>query len=194
MVSLNLLLTSNLCSSIFEKLDTIGAAFVSSVLAMLQHFSSLLFLSPLILPVARSCTFELITCRVISLIHRCADLHGPNANHATDLFNALDRRYNDGPKPARDDITKWAALGDSFSAGPGAGCVAANDEGTCWRRLGSYAPQLNRSAMFQDSSPAGFGQPEVDFGACSGAKMPKVSERSYAPPTPLDPCYIFFKT
>lgn len=108
------------------------------------------------------------------------DLHGPNTNSAAELFNALDRRYNDGPKPARDDITKWAALGDSFSAGPGAGCFAANDEGKCWRRLGAYAPQLNQSAMFQDEKPEGFDQPEVDFGACSGAKMPKVSGGRFA--------------
>jgi hypothetical protein len=54
------------------------------------------------------------------------------------------------------------------------------DDAASWRRLGAYAPQLNQSAMFQDAKPEGFDQPEVDFGACSGAKMPKVSVRRLA--------------
>jgi lysophospholipase L1-like esterase len=51
-------------------------------------------------------------------------------------------------------------MGDSYSAGPGAGNPFTGDEGSCYRTFGSYGPQLRFD--FPET------QGTFDFTACSG--------------------------
>lgn len=63
----------------------------------------------------------------------------------------------------------WAALGDSFAAGIGAGETTGNSGG-CKRRVGSHAVQLTTSEHLRN----GFHIPPFTFLACSGAVIADV--------------------
>ncbi|KAM0425423.1 hypothetical protein ACHAPT_009480 [Fusarium lateritium] len=58
----------------------------------------------------------------------------------------------------------WAAIGDSFSAGPGAGDRYHDSGGDCYRTIGSYPAQL------EDDFPVPDGK--LQFRSCTGAKVP----------------------
>ena len=57
----------------------------------------------------------------------------------------------------------WYALGDSYTAGPGAGDLDPSDQGDCVRSVGSYGPQLQSDWIYTDEN-------ELNFLACTGAK------------------------
>jgi len=65
---------------------------------------------------------------------------------------------------------RWSALGDSYTAGPGAGQFDPSDDGKCARSNGSYAPQLQKDWPYS-------GDRVFNFTACSGAKTPQVLEK-----------------
>lgn len=56
----------------------------------------------------------------------------------------------------------WYALGDSYTAGPGAGDEHPSNEGECFRSTGSYAPQLQADWIYS-------GENQLNFLACTGA-------------------------
>ena len=86
---------------------------------------------------------------------------GPDAEIVDDLA----RRYNHAPIPGKDPVYIWAAIGDSFSAGPGAGQpYPDSDKEACRRRTGAYAPQMERSNLFTQS----YNNPHFDFRSCTG--------------------------
>lgn len=58
----------------------------------------------------------------------------------------------------------WVALGDSFSAGPGAGAKYADGGGDCFRRVGSYPAQLSQKFPFEGN--------DMQFYSCTRAKVP----------------------
>lgn len=62
---------------------------------------------------------------------------------------------------------RWAAIGDSYTAGPGAGDPDPSNEGKCMRSTGSYAPQLQTDWPYT-------GDHEIKFLACTAAKTPQV--------------------
>jgi lysophospholipase L1-like esterase len=62
------------------------------------------------------------------------------------------------------DVGVYAALGDSFSAGPSAG-DAYDDNDTCRRYTQAYGPQLSNDNAIQGPKPMKF-----EFIACSGAQ------------------------
>lgn len=55
----------------------------------------------------------------------------------------------------------WAAIGDSFSAGPGAGSAFGEEPNECFRNDGSYPAQLNNDFPFPDNG--------MQFLSCTGA-------------------------
>lgn len=66
-------------------------------------------------------------------------------------------------------IKKWAAIGDSYAAGIGAG--KSLGAGSCSRYDASYPSYLNGENGF------GSGGRDFDFLACSGAKSPQILEK-----------------
>ncbi len=56
----------------------------------------------------------------------------------------------------------WYALGDSYTAGPGAGDLDPGNSGDCVRSLGSYGPQLSKDWLYN-------GDNQLNFLACTGA-------------------------
>jgi len=68
--------------------------------------------------------------------------------------------------PLQSIYSKYVALGDSFSAGPGAGNKYDWDWATCQRHDGAYPVQLKTNPqVFAEANPFDF-----QFSACSGAK------------------------
>ena len=61
---------------------------------------------------------------------------------------------------------KWYALGDSYTAGPGAGGLDPSNKGKCARSQGAYEPQLHSDWLYDTSN-------EAHFLACTGDKTPK---------------------
>lgn len=82
----------------------------------------------------------------------------------------LQKRFTNAPQYDTDRVSRWVALGDSFSAGPGAGAPAPGDERQCRRRLGAYPPLLQSSSLFQQ----GYSNPEFIFQSCTGDEIPQV--------------------
>ena len=70
-------------------------------------------------------------------------------------------------------INKWAAIGDSYAAGIGAGKVV---DKSCSRYVGSYANLVNVQ-LGEDRTDIGF-----TYIACSGAKIPAITAQA----NPLD--------
>ena len=68
----------------------------------------------------------------------------------------------------------WAALGDSYAAGPGAGKhYDKNDPEGCYRNDGAYAPSVQSHWV-----PGGqYGESDLRFLACSGAKTLQVIDK-----------------
>ncbi|KAH9214784.1 SGNH hydrolase-type esterase domain-containing protein [Leptodontidium sp. 2 PMI_412] len=64
-------------------------------------------------------------------------------------------------------IRKWAAIGDSYAAGIGAGSKLS-DSGSCGRYDNSYPMMLQRYDQMPDPAPT------MEFLACSGATTPEV--------------------
>lgn len=62
---------------------------------------------------------------------------------------------------------KWAALGDSYAAGPGAGDTVQDDQPDCVRGSESYPPKMDRDPDMPH--PEG-SRPEFLFKACTGDK------------------------
>lgn len=60
-----------------------------------------------------------------------------------------------------DDEYPWVAIGDSYSAGPGAGTAFGDEPNECFRNVGAYPPQLNRDFPFPDNA--------MQFLSCTGA-------------------------
>ena len=71
--------------------------------------------------------------------------------------------------PVNDDFTKhdppllWTALGDSYTAAPGAGDDYEDDNNPCWRKTGSYAVQIDNDFPFN-------GAQQMQFIACTAYK------------------------
>lgn len=65
----------------------------------------------------------------------------------------------------------WAAIGDSFSAGPGAGTPFGAPDAGCFRNKGAYPVQLNRDFPFDNVRLA------MQFLSCTGAVMKDVQEQ-----------------
>ncbi|KAF4456267.1 hypothetical protein F53441_1561 [Fusarium austroafricanum] len=63
----------------------------------------------------------------------------------------------------------WAAIGDSFSAGPGAGKPYGTDSGSCMRRDGSYPAQLKHRFPYPNNV--------LQFLSCTGDKVPGLLEQ-----------------
>lgn len=57
----------------------------------------------------------------------------------------------------------WYALGDSYTAGPGAGDLDGSNQGDCVRSVGSYAVQLQQDWVYTSAN-------DFTFLACTGAK------------------------
>ncbi|KAJ3547919.1 hypothetical protein NM208_g1269 [Fusarium decemcellulare] len=62
------------------------------------------------------------------------------------------------------ELFPWAAIGDSFSAGPGAGDKFLGGGGSCMRRVGSYPAQLRRDFPHANQ--------HAQFLSCTGDKVP----------------------
>ncbi len=74
------------------------------------------------------------------------------------------------PTPNVQPIRKYMALGDSFSAGPGAGSSIALQKSTCGRTDGSYVFQLYQDdELVAKPSPHVYNDTAFGFNACSGA-------------------------
>lgn len=86
-------------------------------------------------------------------------------------MNDLNATYLDPPLPGRLPIQRWVALGDSFSAGPGAGCQIKGSPNNCKRNDGAYAPQMQASETFKNS----YKNPDWLFQACTGDTILPVS-------------------
>lgn len=56
----------------------------------------------------------------------------------------------------------WYALGDSYTAGPGAGDLDPSNSGECFRSTGSYGPQLSKDWLYDGTN-------KFNFLACTGA-------------------------
>ncbi|KAH0559576.1 hypothetical protein GP486_003914 [Trichoglossum hirsutum] len=68
-------------------------------------------------------------------------------------------------------INHWAALGDSYSAGPGAGDVIDDGSPKCYRCTQSYPSQLNNNTGM-------IGAPRTfEFVGCSGARTPDIQQQ-----------------
>lgn len=92
----------------------------------------------------------------------------------TALEPGVNATRNNPPLPGIDRISQWLALGDSFSAGPGAGDpYDATDPNDCRRNKGAYGPQMEDDYFFQ--SPNGYDNPIFQFQSCTGDKIPQVS-------------------
>ena len=85
---------------------------------------------------------------------------------------------------------KWVALGDSYSAGPGAGSdYDESGGGSCMRTRGGYPARLQQR-MLNDES---FDDPDLSFLSCTGDKMPDMKQRSTAPcPSRAQFCYSLY--
>lgn len=71
-----------------------------------------------------------------------------------------------------DEVYPWAALGDSYAAGPGAGDhYDENDPDNCYRTMGSYPGELHERFAFEDPRNT------LQFLACSGAKTHHMIEK-----------------
>ena len=51
-------------------------------------------------------------------------------------------RANDDTYTPHGPPFNWYAMGDSYTAGPGAGSLHESNKGDCMRSVGSYGPQL----------------------------------------------------
>lgn len=79
--------------------------------------------------------------------------------------------YLDPPYPGRVPTHRWVALGDSFSAGPGAGCRVPGSPDKCERNQGAYAAQMQRSTTFKKD----YKDPQLLFQSCTGDTILPVS-------------------
>lgn len=85
------------------------------------------------------------------------------------LIDSTDSALSNSWPPEDSDVKDWFALGDSFSAGPGAGKEWDNDgdgkgnSGHCMRRKDAYAPQLDR-----DQDMLGGNNHKLHFVSCTG--------------------------
>lgn len=87
-------------------------------------------------------------------------------------WNSLARRA-DGDETDHSDIKKWAALGDSFAAGIGAGTrLSGWGDWYCSRYDDSYPSLINRSPSLGDSNGRDF-----KYYACSGAVTTDVKNK-----------------
>ena len=74
------------------------------------------------------------------------------------------------PTPNVQPIRKYMALGDSFSAGPGAGSSVSPKQSTCGRTDGSYVYQLYQDDdLVAKPTPHFYNETAFGFNACSGA-------------------------
>lgn len=75
-------------------------------------------------------------------------------------------RYNNPPSQVKD----WVALGDSYSAGPGAGAEwdKPGGSGDCMRRDHVYAPALQKDEDMIDPEGPRLGHPTFRFASCTG--------------------------
>jgi hypothetical protein len=81
----------------------------------------------------------------------------------TDLLGSIAASSHDntGRLLARNnDEYPWVALGDSFSAGPGAGTPFSDVANDCYQNNGAYPPQLNNDFPFP--------KPAMQFLSCTG--------------------------
>lgn len=63
------------------------------------------------------------------------------------------------------DVQRFAYLGDSFAAGPGAG-AAYDDVTSCWRTKEAWGPQIANDSRLHGPKPF----KDFNFIACTGAK------------------------
>ena len=80
--------------------------------------------------------------------------------------NPSKRAIEDNFTP-HDPPFRWSALGDSYTAGPGAGTLDPSNGGECSRSNGSYGPQLSKDWPYTGGN-------NFTFAACSGAETPDV--------------------
>ena len=79
----------------------------------------------------------------------------------------VERAVDDNFTP-HDPPFVWYALGDSYTAGPGAGNLDPSNSGDCVRSLGSYAPQLSSDWLYNGGN-------QLNFLACTGAVTDNVA-------------------
>ncbi|KAL2040113.1 hypothetical protein N7G274_007016 [Stereocaulon virgatum] len=75
----------------------------------------------------------------------------------------VSQRIRDEYAP-HDPLFHWYALGDSYTAGPGAGKLHESNEGECVRSKGAYGPQLHNDWLYDSAE-------EMSFLACTGDIM-----------------------
>ena len=92
------------------------------------------------------------------------DLVGP-------ALDELGATYLDPPFPGSVQMTNWAAMGDSVSSGPGAGCRYEKSARRCHRNDGAYAAKMKQDAKFIYD----YRSPQLIFESCSGDKVDGVS-------------------
>ena len=78
------------------------------------------------------------------------------------LPRGLIERAEPDPFTPHDGPFVWYALGDSYTAGPGAGDLDPSNDRDCFRSEGSYAPQLQADWIYS-------GESQLNFLACTGA-------------------------
>ena len=83
---------------------------------------------------------------------------------------AISKDITTRPRPNAQPIKKYMALGDSFSAGPGAGSSISPDQTDCGRTDGSYVYQLYQDDdLIARPTPRYYNETAFGFNACSGA-------------------------
>ena len=93
---------------------------------------------------------------IFTLLNRKVDCLSVSAEY----YRGLSKRAIDDHFTPHDPPFRWAALGDSYTAGPGAGDLDPSNSGKCVRSVGSYAPQLQQDWPYNGAHAYNFSASE----------------------------------
>ena len=107
----------------------------------------------------------------------------PSSASSTPTSGIVGNGTINGPPPI---LRSYMAIGDSFSAGNGAGDLVSPDQPNCRRTSGSYVYQLlNDRRYWEFQKPSN----PFEFNACSGAITSEIQDNQILNPTTQNPPY-----